>query len=217
MFDQLAAPFGPDAISWRAQTLTRDKSKAMALAYIDARDVMRRLDEVCGPAGWQCRYPHANGKTICEIGIRCDDKWIWKANGAGDTDIEAEKGAISDAFKRAAVLWGIGRYLYDMPNVWAECEVGENGKWKSWTQAGLSKLNAAAGKAKPDKPAVRDDAPDPESTIADRTREWLQVQIEASPYTVMDVCQHFAVDSLAVLKFRQVAEAGKFIKQKKAA
>lgn len=144
LFDNIAAPFHPDAISWRAQSLTRDKTKAMALAYIDARDVMRRLDEACGPAGWQCDYPHANGKTICRIGIKVDDEWIWKANGAGDTDIEAEKGAISDAFKRAAVMWGVGRYLYDMKSPWAECEVGDNGKWKKWTPSGEAELRRAA-------------------------------------------------------------------------
>lgn len=118
IFKQLAAPFPPDLVSWRVGSMNKDKTKGMALAYIDARDVMGRLDEVVGPAGWQATYPHANGKTICAIGIKVDGEWIWKSNGAGDTDIEAEKGAISDAFKRAAVLWGIGRYLYDLPSPW---------------------------------------------------------------------------------------------------
>lgn len=137
IFKALAAEFPHEAISWRAQSVTKDGTKAMALAYIDARDVMRRLDDVCGPANWQCRYPHADSKTICEIGIKSGDEWVWKANGAGDTDIEAEKGAISDAFKRAAVLWGIGRYLYDMAAPWVPCESSDwNGKkqWKRWTE-----------------------------------------------------------------------------------
>src|ERR1700722_2981773 len=122
MFDKLKAPFSPDKISWRIGSTTQDKSRGMALAYIDARDVMERLDDVCGFDGWQCRYPHADTKTICEIGIRVKDEWIWKADGAGDTDVEAEKGALSDAFKRAAVRWGIGRYLYDIEAKWVEIE-----------------------------------------------------------------------------------------------
>jgi hypothetical protein len=61
---------------------------------------------------------------VCEIGIRSDSEWLWRANGAGQTDIEAEKGALSDAFKRAAVCWGIGRYLYDLPNVWVPLKDG---------------------------------------------------------------------------------------------
>ena len=131
-FTKLTAPFSPDDVHWRVGATTGDKSKGMALAYIDARAVMERLDAVCGPANWQCRYPHANGKTVCEIGIRLADEtgefpqlnpeWTWKADGAGDTDHEAEKGALSDAFKRAAVRWGIGRYLYDLPSPWVAIE-----------------------------------------------------------------------------------------------
>ena len=49
----LAAPFPADAISWRVGSTTGDKSKGMALAYIDARDVQARLDDVMG-ADWQC-------------------------------------------------------------------------------------------------------------------------------------------------------------------
>lgn len=128
MFDTkaLAAPFPQSAVSWRAQTLTKDGNKAMALAYIDARDVMERLDAVCGPDRWQCRYPHADKKTVCEIGIDTGNGWVWKADGAGDSDVEAEKGALSDAFKRAAVRWGIGRYLYDLETPWVPCESREN-------------------------------------------------------------------------------------------
>lgn len=116
----LAAPFPPERVSWRVGSTNGDKTKGLALAYIDARDVYDRLDSVVGPANWQCRYPHAGQKTVCEIGIRIDGEWVWKANGAGDSDVEAEKGAMSDAVKRAAVVWGIGRYLYDVDSPWVE-------------------------------------------------------------------------------------------------
>lgn len=117
-FKKLAAPFDPAEVEWRVGSTNKDKSRGMALAYVDARAVMDRLDEVCGPAGWQCRYSHANGKTVCDIGVLCGDTWVWKADGAGDTDVEAEKGALSAAFKRAAVRWGIGRYLYEIESPW---------------------------------------------------------------------------------------------------
>ena len=134
IFDKLKRPFPLKAVHWRIGAINRDKTSAIALAYIDARDAMQRLDEVVGPANWQCRYPLAdNGLLICEIGLNVDaatglsmpsaaGNWIWKANGAGDTQVEAEKGKASDAFKRAAVLWGIGRYLYALPNVWVPIE-----------------------------------------------------------------------------------------------
>lgn len=131
IFDRLAEPFPADAISWRVGSVSKkdeNNPKGMALAYLDARDVMDRLDLVCGPGGWQCRYSHANGKTVCDIGVRVvrepsdPAEWIWKADGAGDTDVEAEKGALSDAFKRSAVRWGIGRYLYGLPSPWVAVE-----------------------------------------------------------------------------------------------
>lgn len=120
---KLAEPFDPAIVSWRLGPTNREKTKGMALAYIDARDVMRRLDEVCGPEHWQDEYPWSDGKrVVCRIGVRIGDEWIWKTDGAGDTDTEGEKGALSDAFKRSAVKWGIGRYLYDIKSPWVEIE-----------------------------------------------------------------------------------------------
>ena len=143
----LAAEFPPSVVAWRAQSLTKAGDKALALAYIDARDVMERLDAVCGPDGWQCDYPHAAAKTVCRIGIKIGDEWVWKSNGAGDSDIEAEKGALSDAFKRAAVLWGIGRYLYAIESPWVPCETYEAGgkkHWKRWTTDPWSCIRGAS-------------------------------------------------------------------------
>jgi hypothetical protein len=125
MIVALCEPFPSDEIEWRVGTTNKrwrkegEPLKGLPLCYIDARAVMDRLDSVCGPENWQDRYPHANGKTVCEIGIRIcrpdgSSEWVWKSDGAGDTDMEAEKGALSDAFKRAAVRWGVGRYLYEI-------------------------------------------------------------------------------------------------------
>ena len=124
---RLQRPFPANRISWRVGSVTKAGDKGMPLAYIDARDVMQRLDKVIGIGKWQCRYPeNYGGLLICEIGIKFDgelsSEWVWKANGAGDTQVEAEKGKASDAFKRSAVLWGIGRYLYELPNQWVALE-----------------------------------------------------------------------------------------------
>lgn len=115
---RLEMPFQPERIHWRVGATNGDKTQGLALAYLDARDVMRRLDEACG-LKWQNRYPLAsNSLLICEIGIEIEGEWIWRSNGAGDTDVEAEKGKSSTAFKRAAVQWGVGRYLYALKNNW---------------------------------------------------------------------------------------------------
>ena len=101
------------------------------LHYIDARDVMYRLDDVVGPLNWQDSYQEVMGRIICTLSVRFGDEWISKADGAGDTKIEGDKGGISDAFKRAACRWGIGRYLYYFPKngsipSWAD---PDSGKW----------------------------------------------------------------------------------------
>jgi len=118
IFKQLKEPFDPRLIHWRPGATTKDGKKCIALAYLNARDVMKRLDDVCG-LDWQCRYPF---EGCCEIGIKSDEGWVWRANGAGETAIEAIKGQYSQAFVRAGACWGIGRYLYYLENKWVEMD-----------------------------------------------------------------------------------------------
>jgi hypothetical protein len=126
LYDALSAPFPVEMIEWRVGSTNKEKTKCLPLCYIDARAVMDRLDTMCGPDGWQCNYsPGVNGSIICNIGIELPNGWLWKADGAGATDIEGEKGALSDAFKRAAVRWGVGRYLYDLKAPWVGLENGK--------------------------------------------------------------------------------------------
>lgn len=170
IYAKLAAPFAPQEVSWRVGPTTKDKAKGMALAYVDARVVMDRLDAVCGPQGWQNRYSHANGKTVCDIGIKdaISGEWIWKADGAGDSEMEAEKGALSDAFKRAAVRWGIGRYLYETQSPWVEIE--QHGNSYSIKDSERAKLHALLGGSK----APVQTQPSPRETIAKITPvEWV--------------------------------------------
>lgn len=128
LFAELSAPFPPEAVSWRVGSTNKkswkqgEPRRGKPLCYIDARDVMDRLTQVLGTQ-WQCRYlPMPNGTACCEIGILISGEWVWRANGAGATDMEGDKGAYSDAFKRAAVMWGIGRYLYDIKSPWIELD-----------------------------------------------------------------------------------------------
>jgi hypothetical protein len=75
------------------------------------------LDQKVGSENWQrdTRMIAVGNQLIVStgIGINVDGNWIWKWDGAGETDIEGEKGSFSDSFKRAAVSWGIARDLYD--------------------------------------------------------------------------------------------------------
>lgn len=142
IFAALSAPFPPDAVSWRVGSTTGDKTKGMALAYIDSRDVQDRFDAVVGPGNWQRRHPHVGGTTTCEIDVWCEGRgWVTKTDGAGDTDVEAEKGSLSDSFKRAAVNWGVGRYLYGLDAPWVELEpAGRSYKIKKAEYAKLRRV-----------------------------------------------------------------------------
>lgn len=201
----LAAPFQPDAIHWRAQTMSGDGNSAMALAYIDARDVMRRLDQVCGPENWQDSYTETvKGRLICTLQIRIGGEWISKSDGAGDTDVEGDKGAISDALKRTAVKWGIGRYLYDMPVTWADCESYEAGgkkRWKKWTQSGLNKLARVAGNAAP--PDARADV------ISDADAVEISSLAQSAGVSLIDVCKAVGADNLNQVPASKVASIKK--------
>lgn len=99
---------------WKIQSFNKEKTKASCVAYIDARDVMEKLDNVIGPSDWQDKFTEANGKLVCSIGIKLEDEWVWKSDTGVESEYEKEKGQFSDAFKRAAVKWGIGRFLYDL-------------------------------------------------------------------------------------------------------
>lgn len=122
ILSRLAAPFPPSQVLWR------QGPGGTRLAYVDVRTVRRRLNEVCGPF-WQSRIVHThservagNGKervfghAVCELSIKVDGEWITRTDAADASDIEGIKGMASDALKRAAFSFGIGEYMYDMPD-----------------------------------------------------------------------------------------------------
>jgi len=99
---------------WRIQSFSKTYPSATCVAYIDARDVMAMLDDIVGPENWQSDYKEIKGNLYCGVAIRIDNEWIWKWDCGTESNTEKEKGEASDAFKRAAVRWGIGRFLYDL-------------------------------------------------------------------------------------------------------
>jgi hypothetical protein len=125
---------------WRVQSRNKDKTKAICSAYIDARDVMNTLDKYC-EHGWQTDVKELAGFIFYGIGVEVPELtsegkisgfsttlWRWDT-GARIEDNEkdnmyeqAGKSAASDALKRAAVQWGVGRFLYDLPTVTLPCD-----------------------------------------------------------------------------------------------
>ena len=120
----LKRPFPIGSVSFR-----KGPGGSKELAYITARDVMQRLDEVFGVDGWSDKYEFIGGRMMCNLTCNFGGTLVSKADGADDSQIEGAKGGISDALKRAAVKFGIGRYLYHpgalngrQPSAWATPE-----------------------------------------------------------------------------------------------
>lgn len=119
----LSAPFAPDKIGWKAQSVKNNR--ALAVAYCDARDVMDRLDAVLGVENWEDSYDiAADGSVVCQLRVKIGESWVVKSDVGSQSEQpdsgDRLKAAFSDALKRAAVKFGIGRYLYSLPAVWCD-------------------------------------------------------------------------------------------------
>lgn len=127
IMEGLKAPFSPEDIEWKTQSASeRDGNfSLLVVPYLNARAIMDRLDQICGPY-WKTEYrqmtvPTSKGPKegfSCTLSIKIGDEWVTRVDGAEVSDIESIKGGHSNALKRAAVQWGIGRYLYDLPQFW---------------------------------------------------------------------------------------------------
>ncbi|WP_274856995.1 Rad52/Rad22 family DNA repair protein [Bacillus methanolicus] len=118
----LKAPFPSKDIEWRVSRcgITNGKPWAMVLAYVTNRAIQNRLDEVFGPAGWKNDFRDFMQGILCTISCYVDGEWVSKSDGAEQTLFESLKGGLSSAMKRAAVQWGIGRYLYNLEETFVE-------------------------------------------------------------------------------------------------
>lgn len=109
---------------WKIQSFNKAKTKASCVAYIDARDVMDRLDKVVGIGNWKDSYRRdSKDRLICKLEINLSEEWVGKEDVGMESGSEGEKGEFSDAFKRAAVKWGVGRFLYDMEIKWLDIKM----------------------------------------------------------------------------------------------
>lgn len=128
----LGAKFPAEQIEWRVgMSGTGGKGPwAKALAYLTSRAVMDRLDSVVGPQNWTDKYEMVDGGILCTLSIKINGEWVSKTDGAQVTAVEPFKGGLSDAFKRVAVKWGIGRYLYDLEETFVKCSKDKQQGWK---------------------------------------------------------------------------------------
>ena len=130
---RLLEPFQANEIEWRIGQCGLKANKeiwAKGLAYITARAGQERLDEVFTPLGWQTNYTVTAHGVLCHLKVNAGEQWIEKTDGAQETDFEAFKGGISGAFKRVCASGlGIGRYLYELEEIWLNCSYDKHPGW----------------------------------------------------------------------------------------
>ena len=115
----LTAPFTPDEVEWKPAGKGGANARTSLVAFVSARVVAERLDSVVGCGGWAFDYE----VLAMDDGEIKTCKGTLSIGGIAKSDVgsrsnwEPSKGAVSDALKRAAVLWGVARYLYSLPSV----------------------------------------------------------------------------------------------------
>lgn len=137
---KLQAPFPAEDVEWRVDRgqKTTSGNFVFVLAYITNRAIQNRLDEAFGPFGWRNEFREWKGQSqICGISVWDDEKkeWITKWDGSDDSNMDKTKGGLSGAMKRAAVQWGVGRYLYNLDQ--NRVSLKQNGE--NWTSVKVSK------------------------------------------------------------------------------
>lgn len=152
---RLAEPFDPADVKFKPQAVKGNR--ALAIAYADVRAVMDRLDDVIGPANWQDDYEVLpDNSVVCRLSVTVHDGDKRRRVRKTDVGSPSEqpdggdrlKAAFSDALKRAAVKFGIGRYLYRLPQQWADYDPAKRSfaqppRLPSWA------LPSGSGKASP--------------------------------------------------------------------
>src|SRR4051794_34600858 len=121
--DALSAPFDPKDVKFKPQMVKNNR--ALAMAYIDARLIQDRLDDVLGVENWEDGYKIlSDGSVMCRLRVKLGDHWISKTDVGSPSEQpdlgDRLKAAFSDALKRAAVKFGIGRYLYRLSAQWVD-------------------------------------------------------------------------------------------------
>ena len=158
---KLKEPFPYEDIEWRLQQADKGKNGiwGKCLAYVTNRAICNRLDEVVGPENWKNEFKTGpDGGVLCGLSIKVDGEWVTKFDGSENTNIEAVKGGLSGAMKRAASTgWGIGRYLYNLEESWVEVtDKGKyngktkGGEWFRWNPPKLEAWALPGGSGKPD-------------------------------------------------------------------
>lgn len=141
LYQKLREPFETRFVNWKINNYSGDKSKALITFYLDARAVQHRLNQVLGVKGWSFSFSelekdqgvhgHLTVYMYSEDADRAQSKDDCVINEVTREDVgyasstekdEWYKDAVSDALKRCAVHFGVGHFLYALPNLWIDLD-----------------------------------------------------------------------------------------------
>jgi hypothetical protein len=124
----LKSPFAKDRLGVKVQSYSKDRTRAMLVLYLQHTDVQDRLEEVDPCWSSEVVGTERSGDTFY-VRTRLTLKQVSRENVGEGGD---PKSAYSDALKRAAMLFGVGRYLYDSATVWTEYN-DQRDRFKQWS------------------------------------------------------------------------------------
>ncbi|MFB2548602.1 Rad52/Rad22 family DNA repair protein [Bacillus sp. OTC-L18] len=142
IMESLQAEFPVEQLGWKIINTFESQGRFFAFVapFVDARAIQDRFDEVFGIDNWQVSYEKWGEKaTKCTISVFLNERWISKEDGSEESDYSSVKGGFSNSLKRAAVLWGVGRYLYNVKPTKVElstCSNGPNSIYISYQKKG---------------------------------------------------------------------------------
>lgn len=115
----LCRPFRQRFVELKPGKVLQGKARALAFAFVDPRQYQSRLDLLAGAEGWQVEYIPVSERALrCRLTILGVTKEDVGECDAGDTN-QATSSAMQ-AFKRACAAFGLGRYLYSLPQLFAD-------------------------------------------------------------------------------------------------
>ena len=162
ILQKLSEPFPSDVIEFKPGATTRDKKKALALAYVEVRHYIDRLNEVVGP-DWTDQYQFINPSgELISCGLTIYGVTRWDIGEKNSKDVNTATSALAQSFKRACVKFGLGRHLYAIESVWVAYDENR----KQFTNQALTQLRRMISGESPKpqaswQPATKGETDDP--------------------------------------------------------
>jgi hypothetical protein len=135
---ELEVPFDSAQIEWRVMNTTKNGQplRGQVVPYADQRAYTDRLNALFTPAGWTRKYTiqassnferSQDKKIVAKVLVSCELTifGLGSHSATGEEfadDPNALTAAEAQAFKRAAVCFGLGRYLYYFTGTWVDLD-----------------------------------------------------------------------------------------------